>query len=121
MSGSSSNFFDFNHDGKLDALEMSAKMEFWDEISKDHSSEYGSSYVRGRLIVRVLLEYFPEYAALRSQEPAEGLTIGYRKPEYEVYIETPRHLYQYSKMYDDLFMLDGESCFLEDEQSRWTK
>ena len=304
MSGSSSNFFDFNHDGKLDALEMSAKMEFWDEISKDHSSEYGSSYVRGRrintgsggaaqraagdggaaqraagnggaaqgksgapagqggnpqsgsqkvsdeadprarLIVLVLLviacvyavfrfgqrikisydreaalvsvekrmeeykeriaeelpglceargigldgtytaeaapqleyspgsgekyqfydvkpdysvtlhadesfdgyddrtkyeylvklypmageahdaflqECFPEYAALRSQEPAEGLTIGYRKPEYEVYIETPRHLYQYSKMYDDLFMLDGESCFLEDEQSRWTK
>ena len=31
----SDDFFDFNHDGKLDALEWSAKMEFLDEVSKD--------------------------------------------------------------------------------------
>ena len=65
--------------------------------------------------------YFPEYAALRSQELVKGLTIGYRKPEYEVFIETPQHNYQYSKMYDDLFMLDGESHSLEDEQSKSNK
>ena len=39
MSGSHDDFFDFNHDGKLDALEWSAKMEFYDEISKDISCE----------------------------------------------------------------------------------
>ena len=33
-------FFDFNHDGKLDALEWSAKMEFYDELSKDNSAKY---------------------------------------------------------------------------------
>ena len=40
MSGSSKDFFDFNNDGKLDALEWSAKMEFLDEVSKDHSGYY---------------------------------------------------------------------------------
>jgi hypothetical protein len=68
-----------------------------------------------------LEEYFPEYAAGISQEPAEGLHIAYKKAEYEVFIETPQHSYQYSRMYDDLFILDGESYFLEDEQSRWNK
>ena len=71
--------------------------------------------------VKRLEEYFPEYAAGISQEPAEGLHIAYKKAEYEVFIETPQHSYQYSKMYDDLFILDGESYFLEDEQSKWNK
>ena len=39
----SDDFFDFNHDGKLDALEWSAKMEFLDEVSKDRPE-----YHRGR-------------------------------------------------------------------------
>ena len=43
MSGSSNDFFDFNHDGKLDALEWSAKMEFMDEVSKDHSEYHGET------------------------------------------------------------------------------
>ena len=64
---------------------------------------------------------FPEFAQLTGFGPVEGLSISYRGAEREVYIQTPAHLYQYSKMYDDLFILDGESYFLEDEQSRWTK
>lgn len=281
MSGSSKDFFDFNHDGKIDAFEGAAKLEFYDEISKDHSSDHGDYYGGRRwkstragaklkkntaaprktpntaqkaaetetdanikLIFKILLviaclfaafrvyskvkitydrekalesvekrmdeykskvteelpgfceergiglsgtytaqadsnleyspgsgskyqfysvhpdysvtlkvdetfdrladrekydyltalypmaaeahsafleEYFPEYAAGISQEPAEELHIAYKKAEYEVFIETPQHSYQYSRMYDDLFILDGESYFLEDEQSRWNK
>ena len=247
MSGSSKDFFDFNHDGKIDAFEGAAKLEFYDEISKDHSSDHGDYYGGRRwkstragaklkkntaaprktpntaqkaaetetdanlkLIFKILLviaclfaafrvyskvkitydrekalesvekrmdeykskvaeelpgfceergiglsgtytaqadpadrekydyltalypmaaeahsafleEYFPEYAAGISQEPAEGLHIAYKKAEYEVFIETPQHSYQYSRMYDDLFILDGESYFLEDEQSKWNK
>ena len=37
-------FFDFNHDGKIDAFEGAAKLEFYDEISKDHSSDHGDYY-----------------------------------------------------------------------------
>ena len=295
MSGSSKDFFDFNHDGKLDALEWSAKMEFWDEVSKDHSSQYagtgraaqsprtGSGRPRPvqkaadassvpeaglragqtvgtgqkvgasqksevkldpaeRFLLKMLLaifcfmvcyyafrginhyrdreaelsrvknmleefknrvpeelpkyfkengiglngsytaeafpemtmspgldgknqfyhvkidhavtfhadEYFdrlddrtkydylealyqktgkiydafmkksfPEIPELNKITSVEGLRYDYRGGEYEVYIETPKHLYQYSKMYNDLFILDGESYFLTDEESRW--
>ena len=64
---------------------------------------------------------FPEFTDRHGWSPVEGLNITYEGGEREVYIETPSHLYQYSRMYDDLFFLDGESYFLEDEQSRWTK
>ena len=43
MSGSHDDFFDFNHDGKLDALEWSAKMEFYDEISRDNSAKHNGT------------------------------------------------------------------------------
>ena len=277
-------FFDFNHDGKLDALEWSAKMEFWDEVSKDHSSSYGKARRNSRRPVtssgrpankagasagsracqtggvaqkrkvqidpaeRVLLkilfavvcfaliycafmgmkhvrdrdaelgriqtmlneyknrvpkelpgfceergillagsyaaEGFPEMtkspgsgskyqfyevkfdyavtleadqyfdrlddrtkydylcalyqmtgsaydAFMRESFPeilesdgwtaVEGLCVSNRGGEREVYIKTQAHVYQYSKMYDDLFILDGESYFLEDEKSRWRR
>lgn len=47
MSGSSKDFFDFNHDGKIEAFEGAGKLEFYDEISKDHSSEYEASLLVG--------------------------------------------------------------------------
>ena len=43
MSGSHDDFFDFNHDGKLDALEWSVKMEFYDELSRDNSKKHGGT------------------------------------------------------------------------------
>ena len=43
MSGSHDDFFDFNHDGKLDALEWSAKMEFYDELSRDNSAKHNGT------------------------------------------------------------------------------
>ena len=42
MSGSH-DFFDFNHDGKLDALEWSVKMEFYDELSRDNSAKHNGT------------------------------------------------------------------------------
>ena len=36
----SHDFFDFNNDGKLDALEWSIKMDVYDELSRDNSAEY---------------------------------------------------------------------------------
>lgn len=68
-----------------------------------------------------LLETFRDLMDLHGWGPVEGLSITYEGGEYEVYIETPAHRYQYSRMYDDLFILDGESYFLMDEQSRWNK
>lgn len=66
-------------------------------------------------------ESFSDFMDLRGWTPVEGLSITYEGGEYEVYIETPAHRYQYSRMYDDLFILDGESYFLMDEESRWKK
>ena len=50
-----------------------------------------------------------------------GLFIGYALGEYEAYIQTPEHLYQYSRYYDDLYLVDGESYYLMDEKSRWNR
>ena len=43
MPGSHDDFFDFNHDGKLDALEWSVKMEFYDELSRDNSAKHNGT------------------------------------------------------------------------------
>ena len=50
-----------------------------------------------------------------------GLFIGYALGEYEAYIQTPEHMYQYSRYYDDLYLVGGESYYLMDEKSRWNR
>jgi hypothetical protein len=77
--------------------------------------------IAGEAYDAFLQESFRDLVDLHGWTTVEGLSITYEGGEYEVYIETPAHLYQYSRMYDDLFILDGESYFLEDEQSRWKK
>ena len=64
---------------------------------------------------------FPEYSDLYGWEPVEKVFFSFENVVREVYIQTPAHLYQYSRMYDDLYILDGEDYFLQDEQSRWRK
>ena len=77
--------------------------------------------------IEVLYDYFldenfPEFQDTMDVELAEGLVVDYRKERHhDVFIETPKHVYQYSYMYDDLFIMDGESVFLMDEKSRWNR
>ena len=77
--------------------------------------------------IEVLYDYFldenfPEFQDLIDNELVEGLTVDYRKDRHhDLFIETPKHLYQYSYMYDDLFIMDGESVFVMDEKSKWNR
>ena len=77
--------------------------------------------------IEVLYDYFldenfPEFQDLIDNELVEGLTVDYRKDRHhDLFIETPNHLYQYSYMYDDLFIMDGESVFVMDEKSKWNR
>ena len=97
--------------------------EYFDNLDDRAKYNYlGALYqLAGEAHAAFLQESFQDLVDLHGWTSVEGLSITYEGGKYEVYIETPAHLYQYSRMYDDLFILDGESYFLEDEQSRWKK
>ena len=97
--------------------------EYFDSLSDRAKYNYlGALYqTAGEAHADFLHESFSDLMDLHGWTPVEGLSITYEGGEYEVYIETPAHRYQYSRMYDDLFILDGESYFLMDEESRWKK
>ena len=97
--------------------------EYFDSFDDRSKYNYlGAFYqMAGEAHDAFLQESFGDLVDLRGWTTVERLSITYEGGEYEVFIETPAHLYQYSRMYDDLFILDGESYFLEDEQSRWKK
>jgi len=97
--------------------------EYFDSLSDRAKYNYlGALYqTAGEAHAAFMHESFSDFMDLRGWTPVEGLSITYEGGEYEVYIETPAHRYQYSRMYDDLFILDGESYFLMDEESRWKK
>lgn len=97
--------------------------EYFDSLDDRAKYNYlGALYqTAGEAHAAFLHESFSDLMDLHGWTPVEGLSITYGGGEYEVYIETPAHRYQYSRMYDDLFILDGESYFLMDEESRWKK
>ena len=97
--------------------------EYFDSLDDRAKYNYlGALYqTAGEAHAAFLHVSFSDLMDLHGWTPVEGLSITYEGGEYEVYIETPAHRYQYSRMYDDLFMLDGESYFLMDEESRWKK
>lgn len=97
--------------------------EYFDSLDDRAKYNYlGALYqTAGEAHADFLHESFSDLMDLHGWTPVEGLSITYEGGEYEVYIETPAHRYQYSRMYDDLFILDGESYFLMDEESRWNK
>ena len=97
--------------------------EYFDSLDDRAKYNYlGALYqTAGEAHAAFLHVSFSDLMDLHGWTPVEGLSITYEGGEYEVYIETPAHRYQYSRMYDDLFILDGESYFLMDEQSRWKK
>ena len=97
--------------------------EYFDSLDDRAKYNYlGALYqTAGEAHAAFLHVSFSDLMDLHGWTPVEGLSITYEGSEYEVYIETPAHRYQYSRMYDDLFILDGESYFLMDEESRWKK
>ena len=97
--------------------------EYFDSLDDRAKYNYlGALYqTAGEAHAAFLHESFSDLMDLHGWTTVEGLSITYEGGEYEVYIETPAHRYQYSRMYDDLFILDGESYFLMDEKSRWKK
>ncbi|MCR5811494.1 MAG: hypothetical protein K6G34_08970 [Lachnospiraceae bacterium] len=97
--------------------------EYFDSLDDRAKYNYlGALYqMSGEAYDAFLQESFRDLVDLHGWTTVEGLSIAYKGGEYEVYIETPAHRYQYSRMYDDLFILDGESYFLMDEKSRWNK
>lgn len=74
-----------------------------------------------RTYVVFLEENMPVFADYTHVEPTPDIQISYKTCRPDVYIQTQDHLYQYSRMYDDLYVLDGESYFLMDEGSRWNR
>lgn len=68
-----------------------------------------------------LVENFPEYRNNPNWEVIPKLFVSYETKDCEAFIQTPEHLYQYSLYYEDLYLVDGESYFLMDEQSRWNR
>ena len=97
--------------------------EYFDSLDDRSKYNYlGALYqTAGEAHAAFLQESFRDLMDLHGWTTVEDLSIAYKGGEYEVYIETPAHRYQYSRMYDDLFILDGESYFLMDEESRWKK
>ena len=75
----------------------------------------------GPIYEEFLNEYFPEYISNPNWEVLPKLYISYDYDKCEAYVQTPDHLYQYSLYYDDLYLLDGESYFLMDEDSKWNR
>ena len=118
-SGQKYQFYSVNLDYEV-TLQADEYFDSFDDRSK--YNYLGAFYqMAGEAHDAFLQESFGDLVDLRGWTTVERLSITYEGGEYEVFIETPAHLYQYSRMYDDLFILDGESYFLEDEQSRWKK
>lgn len=118
-SGSKYQFYSVNLDYEV-TLQAD---EYFDSLDDRSKYNYlGALYqTAGEAHAAFLQESFRDLMDLHGWTTVEDLSIAYKGGEYEVYIETPAHRYQYSRMYDDLFILDGESYFLMDEESRWKK